>query len=78
MEQMKFTTKRCSIPGCCLLVDAKTDGAIFSLQMPTEIAEYIAQAVNSHKDLADLARNVARGVDVDIESVKALLNEIGE
>ena len=30
----------------------------------------------TNKDLLDLARNVARGVDVDVESVKRLVEEI--
>ena len=41
-------------------------------------ADFIITACNSFKDLLDLAENIANGVDVDIESVRALLKEIDE
>jgi hypothetical protein len=35
-----------------------------------------ARLIAGAKDLLDLARNIARGVDVDIDSVKRLIKEI--
>jgi hypothetical protein len=41
-------------------------------------AVHIMTCWNFHTDLVDLARNVQRGVDIDIGSVRRLLEEISE
>jgi hypothetical protein len=56
--------------------EAEICGGVYEQDLAN--ANFIVKACNHHKDLLDLARNIARGVDVDIESVKGLLKEIDE
>lgn len=70
MEHSKFSTRPCSIPGYCLLVDKWTGGDKLSLQMPIEIAEYIVQACNLYKEFLDaceLAINELDGIATNQE-----------
>lgn len=39
-------------------------------------AQRLVTCWNFHQDLVDLAQNIARGVDVDIDSVFSLLDEL--
>ena len=50
-EHTKFSTKRCSIPGQCLLIGPSTSLRELSLQMPIETAKYIVLACNAHAGL---------------------------
>ncbi len=52
------------------------DWPSISIEEAKEIRDFIIRACNSFKDLFNLAKNIARGVDVDVDSVIRLVDEI--
>jgi hypothetical protein len=51
-------------------------GHIISFERRAIAIKDLDKIENENKDLLDLARNIALGVDVDVDSVKRLVEEI--
>ncbi len=60
----RYEIKSCSITGHSLLVDAETIGNKFSLQMPTNRAEYIRKCVNTFSVVPEVVIEITGGVAV--------------
>ena len=73
----KLPWGRCAVEGGWDGIKSDDGHILFNVVLNNENnSDFLIKACNHHEDLLDLARNIALGIDVDVDSVKRLVEEI--